>query len=135
MAKTIHQSIEFPGVTPEALFDIYVDPAKHGKAVAAPVTVSDSEGAPFSAFGEGRVRGRNLLVVPKRAIVQSWRGGPWAESDLDSILVLTFSESSRGARIDLVQALVPDLAFEVIDGGWHRMYWEPWRAYLQSLGS
>lgn len=54
------------------------------------------------------VWGRNLVVVPKRMIVQAWRGTPWSDDDLDSVLVLTFETCASGARVKLVQAMVPD---------------------------
>ena len=131
MACTIEQVVEFSGTTPEQLFDIYLDKIRHGDAIGAPVEVSRDEGAAFEAFGGG-VRGRNLLILPGRMVVQSWRGTPWSTSDVDSVLVLSFEASAAGAAVRLVQAMVPEAAGEVIAEGWHRMYWEPWRAYLRA---
>jgi activator of HSP90 ATPase len=130
MARTIQQTVHFDLVTPDELFETYVDSKKHAAAVGASVTIDRVAGATFRAFGGG-VTGTNLVVVPRSMIVQTWRGTPWKESDLDSILILTFSESAvGGAQIDLVQAQVPDHAFDLIDEGWHRMYWQPWKAHF-----
>lgn len=64
-------------------------------------------------------------------IVQSWRGSDWKKTDLDSVLILTFSKASGGARIDLVHANVPDRHYAGIRKGWTKYYWNPWRAYLR----
>lgn len=133
MTRNIQQTVEFEGVSPGDLFDIYVDPAKHAAAVGGPVTMGRAAGARFTVFGIGRVRGTNLLVVPQYQymVVQTWRAQLWKDSEPDSILVLMFSEGQRGGRIQLVQAGVPDRIADVIDSGWHQTYWRPWRAYLR----
>jgi activator of HSP90 ATPase len=131
MSKTIQQTIEFEGVTPEELFEIYVDAKKHAAAIGAPVTMSRRLDVEFSAFGSGFVRGRNLHIVDQRQIVQTWRAQAWKESDPDSILILAFEKSPGGARIELLQASVPDHAFRTISDGWTKMYWDPWRAYIR----
>lgn len=129
MTKTIQQSVEFKA-SPEELFDIYMDSPKHAAAIGAPASISRREGGKFWVFGKEAVRGKNLLVAPKRLVVQTWRAQPWKESDLDSILTLAFHKSKGGTRIELVQALVPDHAFDIIDDGWKRQYWEPWKSHL-----
>ena len=48
-----------------------------------------------------------LAILPKRLIVQSWRGSDWRKSEPDSILVLAFSPARRGGRVTLVHAHVP----------------------------
>ncbi|HEX6177457.1 MAG TPA: SRPBCC domain-containing protein [Thermoanaerobaculia bacterium] len=130
--KTIEQRIEFGGVTPEDLFEMYVDPRKHAKAIGAPVTISRDAGSTFAAFGEQMVRGRNLLVAARSRVVQTWRAQSWRDTDPDSIVVLTFTRTAGGAAIDLVQAGVPDASYDAMNEAWHQMYWTPWRQYLQS---
>src|ERR1700689_2782199 len=44
-------------------------------------------GKRIAAFG-GQIRGRNLVIVPGKMIVQSWRASHWKAEDPDSILVL-----------------------------------------------
>ncbi len=130
MPKTIHQSVEFRA-SPEELFDIYMDSKKHAAAVGAPASIGRRAGGTFWVFGRNAVRGRTLLIVPKRLVVQTWRAQLWKRSDLDSVLTLAFHKHGRGARIELVQALVPDRLFDIIDAGWWTRYWEPWREYLR----
>jgi activator of HSP90 ATPase len=127
--RTIEQTLEFVKVSPEVLFDTYLDPGLHAKAIEAPVVIGADAGARFEAFG-GRVRGSILLVRPKRLIVQTWRGTPWTTSDPDSILTLCFEPTPGGARLLLTQALVPDAAYDTIEAGWHTNYWSRWRRFL-----
>lgn len=127
--KTIEQRIAFAGVGPVELFETYVDSALHAKATGTTVVVDRRAGSEFSAFGGG-VRGATLVTVADRLIVQRWRATPWTESDQDSLLALAFSATARGACIELVQWFVPDHAHGIIETGWERKYWTPWRAYF-----
>lgn len=129
MPKTIQQTVEFRA-SPKELFDIYMDSKKHSAAVGALASISRRAGGKFWVFGKDAVRGRNLLISPERLIVQAWRAQPWKESDLDSILTLAFYKSKGGARIYLVQTLVPDHAVDIIEDGWKRPYGGPGKSYL-----
>lgn len=130
MSKIIRKTIELPAA-PETLFETYVDARRHAEAVGAPASVSRRPGARFWVFDKKGVFGKNLLIVPGRLVVQTWRAQPWRRSDPDSILTLAFSKGEAGGRIELAQVLVPDHAFEIISGGWHARYWTPWRAYFE----
>jgi activator of HSP90 ATPase len=128
MTETIQQSVEYPA-PPEVLFDIYLDSKKHSAATGAPARISRKAGGTFTAFG-GMLRGKNLLIVPKKMIVQAWRASHWKANDLDSILILRFSKTAGGGRIDLVHAGVPEHDHKGVTEGWPKYYWEPWKAYL-----
>jgi activator of HSP90 ATPase len=126
MNKAIQQTISFSNTNPRELFDIFTDPEKHSELLGAKVVISAKEGARFSCF-DGNVTGRNLLIVPDRMIVQSWKGNVWEQDDLDSILVLTFSETKGGAQIDMVHANTPGQFIEK----WNEFYWKPMKQYLK----
>lgn len=127
MNKTIEQTINFKGATASELFDIYVDPKKHSLLHnGAKTYISDIEGDNFSLLN-GNLNGRNLLVVPDRMIVQSWRGNVWKEDDLDSILTLTFHNTANGARIVMAHSCTPSQFKEL----WDVVYWKPLRKYLK----
>ncbi len=129
MAKTIVQTVNFR-VAPEELYETYMDSKKHSAATHFKASVSRKVGGKFTAF-EGALIGRNLAIVPKRMIVQSWRGSYWKKTDLDSILILTFSKVRGGGRMTLVHANVPDKYAPQIRKGWNTYYWTRWRAYLR----
>ncbi len=74
--------------------------------------------------------GKNLLIVPNKIIVQSWRSSAWKKTDCDSILILRFRTTAAGAQLDLVQVKVPVHGHKGITEGWKKYYWDPWQAYL-----
>ncbi len=129
MINVIQQSVEFEKTTPEELFSILLDPRKHSEIIKAEARISRKEGDSFSAFN-GMVTGKNLAIVPHQMIVQSWRGNAWKEDDLDSIVIMTFTSTKRGAKIDLVHANVPDQFVKVEK--WKEAYWEPMKVSLSS---
>lgn len=103
--KIIHQTVRF-AASPRELFDLYLDAKQHGTAIGAKAAISRKVGARFSIFGGG-LRGKTLVVVPHRMIVQFWRADSWKPGDTDSILTLLFSEAGQGGQIELIQANVP----------------------------
>ncbi len=133
MPKTIEQAITFR-VPPERLYRLYLNAREHaaacggwGKAKINPRAGGRMEMAPY-------IKGKFLLLVPGRMIVQTWRGADWKKSDLDSVLVLTFQGIRGGSRLAMVHANVPDArarSIGSITGGWHGHYWRPWKAYLK----
>ena len=129
MPRTIQQTVTFR-VPPDQLFDTYLSSRKHTVATEAKAVMSRAVGAKFMAHA-GHLRGRNLAIVSKRLIVQSWRGSNWKKRDLDSILVLVFSRARGGGRISLVQVNVPDAHASSIDRGWLQYYWKPWKTHLR----
>jgi activator of HSP90 ATPase len=129
MTNVIQHSVEFEKTTPKELFDILMDSSKHSELIKAEVKISRREGDSFSAFN-GMVAGKNLTIVADRMIVQSWRGGIWKHDDLDSIVIMTFTATRRGAKIDLIHANVPEQFVKMEK--WKELYWEPLKAYLSS---
>ena len=129
MPKTIHQKVTFRA-SPDALFDTYLSSRKHSEATDAEAVMSRRVGGTFSAHA-GHLRGRNLAIVPKRLIVQSWRGSNWKKGDLDSTLVLVFSRVPGGGRISMTHVNVPDANAASIKRGWDESYWKPWKKSLR----
>ena len=130
--NTVSQSVTF-SVSPERLFDIFTDSKKHSAATGAKAKVSRKAGAKWSAFG-GQIGGRNLAVVPSRLMVQAWRARHWKKSDLDSILIIHFTKSGKGGRVELVHTNLPDHDVNGVSQGWPNYYWKPWKAYLANQG-
>jgi activator of HSP90 ATPase len=130
MAKVVQQKVKLKGISPESLYDTYLDPKKHAAVIGFRVSVSKQVGATFTAF-DGDIRGKNLLIVPKRLIVQSWRSNSWKPDDLDSILILRFSKIAGVTQIHLVHANIPDHDYTGVNQGWAKYYWKPWKSYLK----
>lgn len=124
----ITQSVILPA-SAEVLFSMYLDASKHEAITGLPVTIGHSSGDEFSAFG-GALTGEILAVVEPTLIVQSWRSTDFTGDDPDSTLILSFSSQGEAGRIDLVHVQVPQHDRDAVNKGWHKHYWEPWRAYL-----
>jgi activator of HSP90 ATPase len=130
MAKTIIQSVIFKGVTPQQLYQTYMDPKKHAAAIGATVSIQNKAGAVFSAW-DGMLKGRNLLLIKDKMIVQTWRATSWNKTDADSVLTFRIEAVKGGARIEMVHAFVPDHDYKGIKEGWPAYYWGPWKAYFK----
>jgi activator of HSP90 ATPase len=130
MNKVIEQKVLFKGSSARELFDIFVNPKKHSEIHrGAEAKISSIAGKGFSLLN-GNLKGKNLFIVPNRMIVQTWRGNVWKKDDLDSILTLVFTDTTKGAQIDLVHSFTPDQFIEL----WEQVYWQPIREFLKTKG-
>lgn len=128
MPETIQQKVKF-NIPPEELFKIYMNSKKHSAACGHKTYVSKKVGDNFSV--PPYLFGKNLVIIPKKMIVQAWREHDWKKTDLDSILILSFSKVKGGGLIHLVHANLPDKIYKAIHRGWHIHYWNPWRNYIR----
>jgi len=108
MTPVIHSGSVFQNATPAKLYEFLMNSAKHTAATGMPAKISLKVGGKWSAFG-GMIRGKNLVLIPNKMIVQTWRSSEWKKADPDSILIVSFDKSSGGgAQVDLVHVGVPD---------------------------
>jgi hypothetical protein len=128
MTKTIQQSVRF-AASPATLFEMYLNSKKHSAATGGKATLSRKVGGAFAAWNK-MLRGRNLMLIPNRLIVQSWRSVNFKPGDADSILILEFSKAPGGGQVDLVHVNVPPQDHKGVTRGWPSYYWKPWRRYL-----
>lgn len=132
MTKTIEQSVRL-AATPEELFDTFLDSRLHSAVTGGRAKMSGKVGGKFTAW-DGQLVGRNLAIIPKEMIVQTWRSIHWKVSDPDSILILRFSRAPQGGRwagqIDLAHVGVPEHDHKGVTLGWRKYYWDPWEKYL-----
>ena len=129
MTKTVTQQVVFKRVSPQKLYATYMDERKHAAAINAPASIEAKVGGSFSAFG--MLKGKFLVLVPNKMIVQRWRSVKFKKTDEDSILVLRFEKVNGGARIDLVHTSIPDHDYADIQEGWPKHYWKPWAKYFK----
>src|SRR6266567_8107888 len=91
----------FHNATAAVLYELFMDSEKHSAATGAPAKISHKVGGKWSAHG-GMISGKNLVLVPNRMIVQTWRSNEWKAAELDSIVVVRFEKSvSGGASVSL----------------------------------
>ena len=129
MTPVIEQTVSF-NATPAILYQLFMTSAKHTAATGMPAKINRKVGGKWSACG-AIILGKNLVLVPNRMIVQTWRSSEWKKKDPDSILVVTFEKStSGGAQVELVHVGVPEYDHKGVTQGWVKFYWEPWKKYL-----
>jgi activator of HSP90 ATPase len=116
--------------TPAKLYSLFTNSAKHTAATGMPARISPKVGGKWSAFG-GMILGKNLVLIPNRMIVQTWRSSAWKKADPDSILVVKFEKAAAGeTRVVLTHVGVPAYDHQGVTEGWLKYYWEPWKTYL-----
>lgn len=128
MTAFIHQEITF-NATPRRLYQALLDAKQFSEFTGgAPAQIDAAVGGAFSCFG-GMITGRNVELDPDRRIVQAWRAGNWPEG-VYSIVRFEMTGQGAGTKLTFDHSGFPDGQREHLDGGWHKMYWEPLRKYL-----
>jgi activator of HSP90 ATPase len=97
MNKAFQQKVQFKNATAAELFDIFLNPKKHAAIHGGAKTkISKKEGDAFSLLN-GHLNGKNLMIVPDRMIVQSWRGNVWQRTlaPIIDTLALQFFKSGH----------------------------------------
>lgn len=122
----IHHDITLPA-SPDKVFSALMDTDQHAAFTGAPASVG-GVGEPFSAYG-GKVAGLTVEAIPGERIIQAWRIGDWPEG-VYSLVRFDLSADGSGTRLSFDHTGIPDGAREHLDGGWHKMYWEPMTKYL-----
>ena len=129
MTKPIIQTAKFPA-SAQQLYDIYLDPKRHAAFTGGPVKIGPKPGSKFDAFN-GMLSGSTVITIPGKLIIQHWRSMHFKPTDLDSVLILTFSQEGKQGRIDMVHVNVPVQDHKGVTNGWKKYYWTPLRAYLK----
>jgi activator of HSP90 ATPase len=93
-----------------------------------PTEIDAKAGGAFSCFG-GMISGRIVELVENRRIVQAWRAGNWPEG-VYSIVRFELEPQGSDTKIIFDQSGFPPDNREHLEVGWHKMYWEPLKAYL-----
>jgi uncharacterized protein YndB with AHSA1/START domain len=110
---------------------MYLSPRGHKQITGTKTAIGKAPGSRFTAFN-GALSGKILYTVPGRLIVQSWRSTGFGKRDIDSTLVITFTQKGRSStRLDLVHVNVADRDYKGVSEGWPKYYWKPWRKALR----
>ena len=123
----IRQTVTFK-TSPEKIYTALTSATEFGKVTGAPAEIAMDEGGVFSCFG-GQITGRHIELRPYKRIVQAWRAGPWDEG-VYSIVRFDISNSGTSSTVEMEHTGFPEEAAEHLEAGWHKMYWEPLKAYL-----
>ena len=115
--------------SPEAVYEAWLDSARHSRMTGAPAKIGAGVGAPYSAW-DGYIEGKTIDLVPAKRIVQSWRTTDFAEDDRDSTIVIALEATDSGTLLTLFHSDVPEDRTGYENGGWQDFYFAPMEAYF-----
>ena len=127
MSKTIHQEVTLHA-TPQQVYAALTDSEIFAAISGAPAKIGHEAGSAFSCFA-GRIAGRQIELVPNQRIVQAWRAGAWPEGSY-SLVKLELHGSGGQTRLVLDHSAFPPEMLPHLEGGWHKMYWDPLKKHF-----
>lgn len=127
MSTSIHQELVFQA-SPNKIYEALLSSDEHSSFTGKPAQISRDVGGEFSCHG-GALVGRNIELIPDQRIIQAWRVAAW-DSGVYSIVRIELDGSGSETVLSLDHTGFPDGAGEHLEGGWHKMYWEPLKDYL-----
>lgn len=128
MTNTIRQEVILKA-SPKRIYDTLLDAKRFSEFTGgAPAEIDPQAGGAFSCFG-GMITGRNIELKPNQRIVQAWRAGNWPEG-VYSIVTFELEAEGAGSKLTLTHSAFPEGGAQHLEGGWHKMYWEPLKKYL-----
>jgi len=131
MSTSLHQEITF-NASKGQVFEAYINAEQHSAFTGAEAKITAQACERFSVHN-GQIEGCNIEVVPGERIVQAWRAANWPEGNY-SMVKLSFSEQEGKCLLTLDHTGCAEEAVGHLDGGWHKMYWQPLQAWLVNLG-
>ncbi len=129
MAKHVKQKVTYKKTKPKDLYELYMNPKKHGLISGSPVTISSKAGSPYSSHG-GYITGKTIHTVKDYIIVQTWRAMDWTAEDPDSIFTIVLESNGKDTILHAIHTGLPDTKAESIEKGWNDHYWKPWKQHL-----
>jgi len=126
---SISQTLFFEA-TPEEVYSILMDSAKHAEFTDAEASIGVSEGDSFSAY-DGYIHGINLELKPGRRIVQRWQAeeDDWPEGHWSKVTFELFPDNA-GTRLEFKHEEIPEGMEDRFETGWEEFYWEPMEDYF-----
>ena len=132
VGEMLSMEAEFP-VPPKAIFDAWIDAAKHGEMIGVQAQGEAKVGAKFS-IDDGYITGEHLALEPHEHIVQTWRTTEFAESDPDSHLEIILRphrvNGAPGTHLMLFHAGLPKGGASKYAAGWAQFYFMPMTAHF-----
>ncbi len=134
LTATLKQTVEFPGVTPQQVYDAFLSSKGHSGMTGGTAKISDKVGAAFTAW-DGYITGKNLELVPGKLIVQAWRTSEFPDGAEDSLLRIELAphkdkDGKTGTMLLMTHSNIPDGQENMYGPGWHESYWEPMKEYF-----
>lgn len=113
----------------KAIYDAWLNGAEHSAMTGAKATASRLVGGAFSAW-DGYIKGKNLLLLENKKIVQSWRSSEFPDEAADSVLSVQLIETNGITEIDLEHKDIPPGQGVQYQSGWIESYANPMQKYF-----
>lgn len=127
---TIHQEVTI-AAKPEAIYALLTTAEKFSAMTGgAPAKIPAEVGGAVSLF-DGQITAQHVHLEPSKRVVQAWRASSWPDG-VYSLVTFDLAADGNGTKVVFDQVGHPDDAAEMLEGGWHQMYWKPMEAYLAS---
>jgi len=124
----IHQEVTI-NASPEAVYGVLTSSADFERMTGGRTAkISKEAGGAVSLFG-GDIAARNVELLPGKRVVQAWRSKAWPEG-VYSLVRFELVPDGKGTKVVFDQAGHPAEAEQMLEGGWHQMYWQPMNAML-----
>jgi activator of HSP90 ATPase len=118
---------------PEAVYKAWISSKSHTAMTGSAATVTPRAGCKFSAW-DGYIFGKTLKLKPSSRIQQSWRTTEFADTDEDSMLVVTLEKAKGGTKITLDHSHIPAGHGPEYRKGWIDFYFKPMKEYFSKGG-
>ncbi len=126
-SMSIKQSIQFKAPAAR-VFDLLVSAELFAEMTEAPAQIDAAPGGTLSLFG-GHIEGTTLETIANTSVRQHWRSKDWP-SELVSTVSFALTETDNSTTLEFEHDGFPESMREHLEAGWHKMYWEPTRAFL-----
>lgn len=113
----------------KAIYEAWLDSAKHTAMTGSPASASRQVGGEFTAW-DGYIRGKNLLLIENKKIVQSWRSSEFPEEAPDSVLSVLLTEREGITEVELEHSDIPPGQGVQYQSGWIEFYANPMQKFF-----
>lgn len=113
------------------LFDVWLDQNLHALATGTQAEIHPVVNGNFTAW-DGYITGSFTLIEPYKKITMNWRTADFSEPDIDSKVILAFSELGTSSTLILTHTHIPDGQPDYKQG-WIDHYFAPMRTYFLTL--
>lgn len=110
------------------VYRAWLSSKKHSLMTGGEAKVSKNVGDSFSAW-DGYITGTNLILEPKKRIVQNWRTSEFIEEEESSKLEILFKKVKGGTKVIITHTNLPAHGAQYKDG-WDVHYFTPMKQYF-----
>lgn len=128
--STIQQSVFFEFVSPEEVYEAYMNPNKQAVYTDSECDMPQQIGGRCFMY-DGYIEAVNIELVPGKLIVQQWKAyeDKWPEGHMSEIRI-SLEEKDGGTLLSFTHSDVPDDLKDALESGWTEYYWEPMQDYF-----